>query len=297
MLSNQSKKLMYDKFIANSSFTKKDLENLSVQGNIFLLKTLGQLEQNAAVLKRSKLFEDNLLMTLSKQRVLYVLYDNATKYPYYDEDRCIEIFSNKEGANQALEFYNTKMHRDIYVEGIPHKNFGNLFGDMYRLGLKNILIDKGQFSYKFKREDILEEPKDEDLVMIPETMEACINFIEEMCWQVDYEGKEAKVDKLEEEMFYKLASCQFIVPVHKNTKKVLCARVKKSESEEEYIPAFSDWIEFEMAYDSKDYDGMMMTLDDIVIIIREYKYEGTIINMKTMNFILKNNILEEVITY
>ena len=58
-----------------------------------------------------------------------------------------------------------------------------------------------------------------------------------------------------------------------------------------FVPLFTDWMEFQKAYDKKEWNGMIISIMDAITLA---KNDGVVINPLGENLILNQNSMEEI---
>ena len=123
---------------------------------------------------------------------LYIAYDKNTKYPYLDFQGRAWIFSEKEFADKAEEYFN-KEETFLQMKELINLNVMNEFGKLHYLGIEKVIIDNGQYNIEINRNDILPPPDYSNIparkipVMNPKLQFAMIYF-----FQYAYSGKNYK---------------------------------------------------------------------------------------------------------
>lgn len=72
--------------------------------------------------------------------------------------------------------------------------------------------------------------------------------------------------------------------------KLLFAKIT-NEEDESYIPAFTDWLEFEKVYDKNEWHGAIMSILDAIDIGNG---DGVVINPYGENLLLNDNNMKQV---
>ena len=309
MISDSKKQQLATKYIFKNSFKPRDLDKLSIQELFFLIKSceLFKSEEgfdNEGLNERIALFEDVAKNKLNQLDTLYVLYDNSTSYLYYDDIDAVELFTSSEYAERALDFYRNKQHRNLRIVSYSRKTIFDLFSEINRLGLKNILVDKGQFSYKFQSDELLYLKNDNEEMpfMSQSLMEACIKFFTQIRWQINYKDKENILDELQSIMFDEIKKANYLVPIkHVSENKesneevtLHFAKIEIRPNNLSYLPLFSDWIEFEKVYDKDEYDCLVMNFDDLIQLLKNNVYDGLLLNPRGINFIMNSNLINNI---
>lgn len=304
MISDTHKEELATKFIFRNEFTADDLEQLHIQELLFLYQSSDRFKEEEGfdekvLSERMELFRDAVKEKIGLLQRLFVLYDSSTSYPYYDKNDSIEFYTEEEFAHNALAFYNDKQYLRLTIRTFDRNMFSSLFGDIYRLGFKNVIIDKGQFFCTFTVHELFQSPQKETMpLMQPEVMEACIKFFTQLRWKVNYKGKEEFLTTYQETMFQTLKKGKYLIPfkhmeetVNEESMVVHFAKIEDQRSGETYLPLFSDWVELEKVYDSTEYDAVIMNFDDAEELMSQNSCDGMILNSHSLNFPINLNLI------
>lgn len=309
MINDSRKEQLAKAFIFNADIDSLMVDELDIQEIIFLINTckkfLSEQDFDSNVLdKRIDYFTDLLSEQILEAPTLYVLYDKATSYLFYNEKDAVEIFSKEEFAENALEFYNSKQYRRLYLKTISQDEYSYLFGEVYRLGLRNVMIDNGQFSYIFKVEDLAENPYLKDgnaVICLSSVNEACIKYFTQARWAVDFKGKAELLKIHQDKMIKAIKEAKFIIPIkhnvfNKNEEEVTIhfAKLENKATSQFYLPLFTDWVEFERLYDKNSFDGMMLSFEDASNILKGNGYDGLVLNPTGINFVIQEDLIKTI---
>ncbi|MDO5293936.1 MAG: SseB family protein [bacterium] len=284
---------------------KEQFEELSIAQAIHVIKYL-EVFQKASPLEN---YEDNhtvvfqiILEKIKEAPVLYILFDEKTGLPFV-ANGFIELFSNKEFAKQAVAHYAETFRklevREILKESTTWLDGINVFAYLYYLGMEDLLIDNGQQALAFKRQEILEAPdwsgmEEKDRPVINGELRFWMNvYLEEVRWEVTYEGHEERVSQLEEEMVKRLKTARYLVPVitSEETGKPVQIATLPNNKKEMYLPMFTDWFEFDKVFNQEQWKGMAFTFKQGIEFGQ--KCDGVVINPLGENIMMSKEIMKK----
>lgn len=296
-----------------------DLMNLTIQENIFLLCTiqhfhdkspLNNFENNVKVLYQS------IIKKLKDATVLYMVYDQATGFPFLNEGY-VDIYSTEAYAKDAVDYY-MQQYRKLEVRAL-HKEDSNLpsqisiFAYLYYLGMEQLMIDNGKYKVVVKRDEVLPPPDYSNVpnisvpIVNPVLRNAMIDFFGEARWLVNYPNRQENLKKREDRMIEEICKAKYLVPMRyegdaeksgenqvtfKEGAKLTFAKITNTE-QATYMPVFTDWIEFEKAYDKHIWNGMIVTIKDAITIGAG---DGVVINPYGENLTLNEKSIKEIET-
>ena len=136
-------------FLLRRETSIEELENLEIQEIIFLIYSAKYFKDNKAFLtenfdEKVSIFMKILIHKIKYAENLYIAYDKTTNYPYIDEYDRLWIFSKEEYAINARDYF---MQQLIILEmkKINTEDIMKIFVDLHRLGIKNIIVDYGEY--------------------------------------------------------------------------------------------------------------------------------------------------------
>ena len=303
--------------IFEKEITEDKLTELTIQEVNFLICSLKvfhekspveNYEQNDQVLKKS------LIEKLRTADTLYITIDKTTNFPFINEGM-VDIYSKIEFANDAVDHY-TQQYRTLEVKEIikDKTNLPNnmgIFAYLYCLGMEQLMIDNGQYKVLVSRSEILpppdfsKVPKISVPILNPNLRFSIINFFEELRWNVNYPQRVEVMKRKENQMIEEICKAKYLVPMKhtgevertgdnqitfKEGGKMFFAKITNVE-EISFIPVFSDWMEFEKAYNKKEWNGAIVSILDA---IRIGNGDGIAINPYGENLILNEKNMAEV---
>ena len=212
----------------------------------------------------NQMIEQIYFMIIDKGKTadkLYLFIDKKTKMPYIDRDFRIFLFSEKEFAEDALDYFMQQLRfweiKEISKEDIV-KTLGQSF---YMNGASGVLIDNGQTYIAFKAEEILEAPDFSNThpmdipITNPNYLAALTSLVQEQNWNANYPEKGRYLRYYEEQMIIEFCNAKFLIPVkgmpkfgsdheitlHEGAK---ISIPSLSNGENNATPVFTDWNQF-----------------------------------------------------
>lgn len=281
----------------------EELQNLELQQLIFLINIAKDLKAKGGFPdvdfdEKIQAFFVAFKHAFINAKDLYIAYDDNIDYPFLDADGRAFIFSKKEFAESAKDYF----QQQLITIRINKLEFGEVlkeFLQMHRLGIKTVLVDNGEYYIEINRDDILDPPErndtaEEDIpITNPELQYAMIRFFQKLKSQNNYEGKDKDIAILQENMIEQLLNSKFILPIYNNNIDGNKVEAMEENSEalvpilidrggNEWIPVFTDWTEYEKAYGPyNSYNAVAISYNDVVD-TTEIK-EGFIVNCNGVN--------------
>lgn len=294
--------------------TQSQLEPLTIQECIFLLCLLQKEGEGAdpSYQEKGNLIYSEILRKLKEAPSLYLILDEGSGLPFILGDT-IDLFSEKRLAQKAVQFYESQ-YRHLFVREIPKDRTGlpcriSLFTWLAYLGMEKILVDNGAYKLFVKRSDLLADPGEEYQPEVPVANPALrfamADFLEEVRWKVTYPEREEMVAGKKERMIAELLKAKFLVPMKyggtnlkegenelnlKEEKAVLFPRIENQE-EKQYLPVFTDWLEFQKAYKKEMWSCLVFSLRDVMMAAGK---DPVVVNPLSENLILDQELLESL---
>ena len=210
--------------------TLDDLDKLSIQDLITIFSEARimvnderrKYNEHEKTLFKGKIFKvlETLVTKIKTADKLYVVLDKSTLLPYFDGEKYLYIYSEKDFIEEAIDYFR-QQYREFDIIELNKNEIFNFFGTyFYFYGANGIVVDNGQSFIKFNREDFLEKEiflpkKDFNLVINPEFMSSLILFLQETRWHVNYEGRDDVLKLLEDNMWKNFKKAQFVIPMIK----------------------------------------------------------------------------------
>ena len=290
--------LVYDEDISADT-----IRFLSMQELLFLLTVMEKFQKISPLpgyeANHRKVYNE-VLGRVRDAKLLYVLYDATTGYPFIDHGY-INIFSSQEYAENAGKVFGKQYRRLIIKpckadnEAESAKDRRSFFDYLYYLGAEDFIIDNGYYRAHFKRKEIVAAPWDwgedkDNSPKNPQLVFAMLDFLGEARWPVKYEKRREVLATKEMRMARAAQAAKYIVPMqHEGPVEVMDdGRFKftkdtkirfpeiKSKDEKHFLPIFTDGIEFTKMFAKSDFKGAVFAFPDILRFVGEK--DGVIIN-------------------
>jgi hypothetical protein len=288
------------------------VKRLSGQELLFLLTALEVFNKKAALPgfeKNHRLIYNEVLGRVRDAEYLFVLYDQTTGYPFIEQGFA-NVYFEQELAEKAAEIFNKQFRkvaaRKCQIEDPNYKGGGKFgfFDYLYYIGIENLLVDNGGYRARFKRNEIVAAPgdwnktEDNKNPINPALNFAMLDFLEELRWPVNYEKRDEVVKAKEMRMLSLIRNGRFIIPMqhegpvevmedgmmkfNKDTKfKFL---VIKTKDEKQFLPVFTDAIEFAKKLHGSEWNAAVFTYQDILKFVQDK--EGITINPDGQSVVL-----------
>ncbi len=298
--------------IYDDDIPAETLKFLSNQELLFLLTALEVFQKTAPLPgfeKNHRKVYNEILGRVRDSEMLYVLYDVTTGYPFIDHGFA-NVYFEKEIAETAARLYFNQF-RKVIVREIKVENPDDtsavkrgFFDYLYYVGIENIFVDNGAYRARFKRNEIVAAPgdwnktEDNKNPINPALNFAMLDFLEELRWPVNYEKRDEVVKAKEMRMLSLIRNGRFIIPMqhegpvevmedgmmkfNKDTKfKFL---VIKTKDEKQFLPVFTDAIEFSKKLHGSEWNAAVFTYQDILKFVQDK--EGITINPDGQSVVL-----------
>jgi hypothetical protein len=298
--------------IYDDDIPAETLKFLSNQELLFLLTALEVFQKTAPLPgfeKNHRKVYNEILGRVRDSEMLYVLYDVTTGYPFIDHGFA-NVYFEKEIAETAARLYFNQF-RKVIVREIKVENPDDtsavkrgFFDYLYYVGIENIFVDNGAYRARFKRNEIVAAPgdwnktEDNKNPINPALNFAMLDFLEELRWPVNYEKRDEVVKAKEMRMLSLIRNGRFIIPMqhegpvevmedgmmkfNKDTKfKFL---VIKTKDEKQFLPVFTDAIEFAKKLHGSEWNAAVFTYQDILKFVQDK--EGITINPDGQSVVL-----------
>lgn len=210
---------------------------------------------------------------VKKADKLYIIIDKATRMPYLDNDASILVFSEREFANEALD-YSIQQMRRWEIKEIPKENIVSTLSCCFFMnGALGIVVDNEQTFIHIFLEDLIEAPDFPDTrpenvpVVNPDFLRVLTMLEQERCWEATYEGKASRLRFFEDHMILTFVNAKFLVPAKGMSNlskggKIIIPSLSNGESKA--TPVFTDWNQFNRIYSQKEWDGWVWTAKDLL---------------------------------
>lgn len=289
-------------FLLSNEMSIEELKNIDIQEIIFLIYSAQHFKNNSKFPninfdKKIQVFYRILKDKIKNIGEFYIAYDKNTNYPYADSEGRAWIFSKKEYADKAEDYFRQqlimlKMKRISKVEVISE------FVNLHRIGIKKVLVDNGEYTAEVNRDDIfstwdLSGVSGINMSIINPALQcAAIKFFQKLYSKSNYDGKNKELNRLQEDMFKQVITARYLVPTQLKEKEQSYtdddgATSVKVDSVAEFarlmdknnkiwIPVFTDRAEFEQAYDKNEWNTNTVTYDDLLALSKDM--EGIVVN-------------------
>lgn len=291
------------RFILSSELVGEELSQLSMQELNFLIHTAKSFKEGEAfphvdLDERIQSFITTLHDKFKAAKALYVAYDKATQYPYIDGEDRVWLFSREEFADSARDYFMQQLVM-LEMKKIGQEEILPALGLFHVWGLPRILLDNGQYHVELKRDELLPPPdwSGTPEISIPVTnpglQRALMKFFQNLhAPSGSQEAKEQLLNGLEAQMLDEVLQARYLIPMQLqeanpstadaegrktlNEGTVLQFGVLSAEDESSWLPAFTDWFEFEKVYDKTIWSSNIATYEDLITI--SANMSGVVIN-------------------
>lgn len=303
--------------IVFQNLIKKDmLENLTIQECSFILKSLNHFNEKSDLINygsNKKIVYAEMLDKIKNAESIFVLCDKGTGCPFIGNGAA-EVYSSGYWAEKAVQHY-AESYRNLFVEEFKEDGSErikcNLFIYLYLLGMDDIILDNGAYGFTFRRDEIFNIPDMSEVSAesIPVTnpifrynMNA---YLDEARWGVNYENRDENVKIKEDNMLKTIREAKFLVPAKVNEETEKSGNVISLNSgtttsfalitnneQKEFVPLFTDWVEFEKVYNKDEWQAITVTVKDAIVLSKDY--EGMVVNPFGENLIISNVLAGEI---
>ncbi len=292
-------KMLYEEDLSGES-----IRFLSMQELLFLLTAQEKFQKTAPLpgfeANHRKIYNE-ILGRVRDAKMLYVLYDQTTGYPFIDHGY-INIYSSEEFAQNAVKVFE-KQFRKLAVRACKADNGAesakdrrSFFDYLYYLGIEHFIVDNGYYRAHFKRGEIVAAPGDwggstsDNSPKNPALVYAMLDFLGEARWPVKYDKRNDVMKAKELRMAQAAQAAIYIVPMqHEGPVEVLeDGRFKftkdtkirfpeiKTKNEKHFLPIFTDGMEYSKMFANSDFRGAVFPFGDILKFVGDK--DGVIIN-------------------
>ncbi len=238
---------------------------------------------------------------------LYFAYDKRTNYPYCDAEDRIWMFSKEEYALNAEDYFMQQLLL-LEMKKISKEELMRTLAELHILGFSELLIDNGQYNFVLSRDDLLPPPDWSGTPEInipitnPKLQHAIIRFFQAMYSKTYDEEKKPFLQSLENRMLGEVIRAKYLLPMQLREQEpspeeqgvrtlkegtTIQFAVLGAEDDTAWLPAFTDWPEFEKAYDKNVWSSNVVTYDDLIALSENMS--GIVINCKGVPLQLNDN--------
>ncbi len=292
------------KLVFASNLQPSDITELTSQELLFLLTAMEVFNRKSPLPgfeSNSKKVYYEILGRIRDAKILYMLYDKSTGYPfiengyamvYFEKELCEKMASVYEGQFRRL----AALERKIIDDENPSANKVSFFDYLYYLGIENLVIDNGGYRARFKRNEIVAAPGEwsndgkDKTPSNPALNFALTDFVQEAKWPVNYEKKIDIMKAKEMKMLNLIRNSSFIVPMqHEGPAQVMeDGRIKinkdtktkflimKTQDDKQFLPVCTDAFEFSRINKDREWNAAVFSYKDILRIVQDK--EGVRIN-------------------
>lgn len=292
------------RFLLSPYILVDECNELELQELIFLIHSGKHLKSKEAVPAKQLDERISLLFNVLHEKVkdaeaLYIAYEKKTNYPYIDAEDRIWMFSTEEYASHAADYF-LQQQLMLEMKRVGKEDLMKMFGELHMLGLRKILVDNGQYHTMLDRDELLPPPDFGNTPEInipvtnPDLQHAIIRFFQFIGIKRSGEGARLLAKEYEAKMLYEVIRAKYLVPMQLDEKVPSApdeqgrktikegARIQFAvlggEGDSKWLPVFTDWKEFEKAYDKKVWSSNIATYDDILAI--SARMDGIVINCR-----------------
>lgn len=312
-MNQERKEEIGKKFLQSDEISTEELKKLEIQELIFLIYSAKYFNEKKVfdeelLNNKIKVFLNTLIEKIKCANELYIAYDKNTNYPYIDSSNKSWIFTKEEYAKNAKDYF---MQQRIMLEikRIAKDEIAMAFSEFHRLGIEKVIVDNGEYNTEINRDDILQPPDWSDTPKIsipiinPKLQNTMINFFQILYSQNNFEGKDRVVHELEGKMLEEVLNAKYLIPMqieeidpsssgengtitlNKDTKIQFANLVRNDNTS--WLPAFTDWVEFEKEYDKNVWNGNIISYDDLLTLSQNI--DGIVINFRGISLIINEN--------
>jgi hypothetical protein len=289
---NEVGELIYDPNLSPNAFTE-----LSGQELLFLLTAMEAFNKKAPLPgfeSNSRKVYYELLGRIRDAKVLYVLYDMSTGYPFI-ENGYGHVYFEKELAERMAAVYEKQFHklsaleRKVVDDENPSNKKAGLFEYFYYLGIENLVIDNGGYRARFKRNEIVAAPGDWNMdekdkaPSNPALNFAMTDLIQEAKWPVNYDKKKDVLKAKEMRMMTLIRNGSFIVPMqHEGPAQVMSdGRIQldkdtktkflliRTPDGKQFVPVCTDGFEFARINKDREWNAAIFKFRDLVRLVND----------------------------
>lgn len=310
------------RFLLTPEISREELGGLEIQELIFLVHTAKRFKAEEAfpdvyLDERIKVFTGVLSEKIKNADALYLACDQTTGYPYVDGEDRVWMFSQKAYAANAEDYFRQQFLM-LEMKPIGGEDVLKTFGQLHIWGLPKVLVDNGQYHIELNRDDVLPPPDwtGTPEISIPVTnpglQRAMIRFFQTLHAPTnDQEARGRELNALEAEMLDEILQARFLLPMQlkesdpspaneqgvKTLKQgtMLQFGVLSAEDGSAWLPAFTDWPEFEKVYDKTTWSSNIAAYDDLLAV--SGNMDGIVLNCRGISLRIDANNRERIEAY
>lgn len=242
----------------------------------------------------------------------YVMFSRVTRHPFAvcDEetfDDQLWLFSTEESVKDTAQKFLEKGY-PIYGVTFEKERLGIFFAEAHALGFNQVVFMDGDRKSCVGLVEIIPEPDFSKLpverrpVLNPALQLSSLYFMQELSRQIPAEEK-TNLQELEEELAANLSKSRLMIPVvgkklfkpgDKLEKGSFDLTFVKDKEGVMFLPVFSDVLEFNLFNDKKQFQGVVMTIDQLRPLVQG-KCEGMIVNPRSMALKLTPKMIDGIL--
>lgn len=310
------------RFLLTPEISQEELGGLEIQELIFLVHAAKRFKAEEAfpdvyLDERIKAFTGVLYEKIKNTETLYLAYDQATGYPYVDGEDRVWMFSQEAFAANAEDYFRQQLLM-LEMKPIGGEDVLRTFGQLHILGLPKVLVDNGKYHIELQRDEIVPPPDwtGTPEINIPVTnpglQRAMIRFFQTLHAPTgDPKARDRELNALEAEMLNEILQAKYLLPMQlkeadpsptdeqgmKTLKEgtILQFGVLSAEDGSAWLPAFTDWPEFEKVYDKTTWSSNIAAYDDLLAV--SGNMDGVVINCHGISVRIDANNRERIETF
>ena len=242
----------------------------------------------------------------------FVMFSRVTRHPFAicDEetfDDQLWLFSTEQGVKDTAQKFLEKGY-PIYGVTFEKEKLGSFFAEAHALGLNQIVFMDGDRKSCVSLTEIMPEPDFSNLpverqpVLNPSLQLSSLYFMQELSRQIPAEEK-TNLQELEEELAANLSKSRLMIPVvgkklfkpgDKLEQGSFDLTFVKDKEGVMFLPVFMDVLEFNLFNDKKQFQGVVMTIDQLRPLVQG-QCKGMIVNPRSMALKLTPKMIDGIL--
>lgn len=243
-----------------------------------------------------------VLKRIREADALWTVTDRATNAPFIDDPDSAWLFSEKEIADECVDYFRQQLMTTLEVTEIPGGEIEEFLGmTAYARGAGSFLVDNGYHHLAIRAEELAVSPdfsaftSAENPVMNPVLFRSIAKFQQEMFWNANYKGKAEKLRAFEADMISAFCKARFIVPIRVSsepgtTNTIISIPSLTREDGRRGTPVFTDWKELSAAYPCSEWSGWVWTIDDLF----SAPDDTIVVNCRSLSFVVTKKLLKQM---
>lgn len=260
-----------------------------------------------------------VLKKIREAETLWTVTDRVTDAPFIDDTDSAWLFSEKEIADECVDYLMQQYRTTLEVTEIPGGEIEDFLGmTAYARGAGSFIIDNGRYHLVVRAEEIAVRPdfgtitSAENPVVNPVLFRSIAKFQQETLWKANYKGKAEKLKSFEADMIRAFCEARLIVPVKVtskpestdiiismepsstdtliNTGTIISIPSLVNVDGRKATPVFTDWKELSAAYPGSEWSGWVWTIDDLFAA----PDDTIVVNCKSLCFVATKKLLTQM---